>query len=111
MKVTQKKLGDGKVQLDAVATVDEVNRALQQAQVGFAQQMGLRPEKDKTVAQVAEEKMGIKDLDSIVESQAVEALIPFAIDKKNIIPAYPPKPQAKVPMKRGRSTGSRWSWR
>ena len=36
MKVTQKKLGDGKVQLDAVATVDEVNRALQQAQVGFA---------------------------------------------------------------------------
>lgn len=101
MKVTQKKLGDGKVQLDAVATVDEVNRALQQAQVGFAQQMGLRPEKDKTVAQVAEEKMGIKDLDSIVESQAVEALIPFAIDKKNIIPAYPPKPQAKVPMKRG----------
>ena len=74
MKVTQKKLGDGKVQLDAVATVDEVNRALQQAQVGFAQQMGLRPEKDKTVAQVAEEKMGIKDLDSIVESQAVEAL-------------------------------------
>lgn len=50
-----------------------MNRALQQAQVGFAQQMGLRPEKDKTVAQVAEEKMGIKDLDSIVESQAVEA--------------------------------------
>lgn len=103
MKVTQKKLGDGKVQLDAVATVDEVNRALQQAQVGFAQQMGLRPEKDKTVAQVAEEKMGIKDLDSIVESQAVEALIPFAIDKKNIIPSYPPKATAKSPLKRGQS--------
>ena len=101
MKVTQKKLGDGKVQLDAVATVDEVNRALQQAQVGFAQQMGLRPEKDKTVAQVAEEKMGIKNLDSVVESQAIEALIPFAIDKKNIIPAYPPKPQARTAMRRG----------
>ena len=101
MKVTQKKLGDGKVQLDAVATVDEVNRALQQAHIGFAQQMGLRPEKDKTVAQVAEEKMGIKNLDSVVESQAIEALIPFAIDKKNIIPAYPPKPQARTAMRRG----------
>lgn len=101
MKVTQKKLGDGKVQLDAVATVDEVNRALQQAHVGFAQQMGLRPERDKTVAQVAEEKMGIKNLDSVVEAQAIEMLAPFALDKKNLIPAYPPKPQAKSVLKRG----------
>ena len=107
MKVTQKKLGDGKVQLDAVATVDEVNRALQQAQVGFAQQMGLRPEKDKTVAQVAEEKMGIKNLDSVVESQAIEALIPFAIDKKNIIPAYPPSRRPERPCAAGRSSPSR----
>ncbi len=101
MKVTQKKLGDGKVQLDAVATVDEVNRALQEAQIGFAQQMGLRPERDKTVSQLAEEKMGIKNLDSVVEPQAIEALVPFAIDKKNLIPAYPPKPQAKTPLRRG----------
>ena len=101
MKVTKKKLEDGKVQLEAVATAEEVNRALHQASIAFAQQMGLRPEKDKTIAQIAEEKMGVKDLDSIVESQALEALVPFAIDKKNIIPAYPPKPQPKSAMKRG----------
>lgn len=101
MKVTKKKLDDGKVQLDAVATTEEVNRALHQASVAFAQQMGLRPEKDKTIAQIAEEKMGVKDLDSIVESQALEVLVPFALDKKNLIPAYPPKPQPKSAMKRG----------
>lgn len=101
MKVTKKKLEDGKLQLEAVATAEEVNRALHQASIAFAQQMGLHPEKDKTIAQIAEEKMGVKDLDSIVESQALEALVPFAIDKKNIIPAYPPKPQAQSAMKRG----------
>lgn len=101
MKVTQKKLGDGKLQLEAVATPAEVDRALRMAQIGFAQQMGLRPQKDKTIEQIAEESMGIKDLDSVVESSAVEYLAPFAIDKKNIIPAFPPTPMPSSSLKRG----------
>lgn len=102
MKVTQKKLGDGKLQLEAVATPAEVDRALRAAQVGFAQQMGLRPQKDKTIEQIAEESMGIKDLDSVVESSAVEYLAPFALDKKNIIPAFPPTPMPSSSLKRGK---------
>ncbi|MBQ3106047.1 MAG: trigger factor [Eggerthellaceae bacterium] len=101
MKVTQKKLGDNKVQLDCVATVDEVARALHEAQLEFAQNMGLRPQANMTIAQAAEEKMGIKNLDSMVEPQAIDALAPYALDKKNLIPAYPPKPRAKSPLKRG----------
>lgn len=101
MKVTQKKLDDGKLLLTAVASKDEVSRALTASHIAFAQQMGLRPEKDKTVAMVAEEKMGIKDLDSIVEPQAIEYLVPFAIDKKGLTPAYPPKPSPKMRLKRG----------
>ena len=91
MKVTQRKLDDGKLRLECVATPVEVNEVLQNAYIQFAQQMGLRPEKDKTVAQVAEEQMGIKNLDSIVQEQAIEGLVPYAIDKKNLTPAYPPK--------------------
>ena len=91
MKVTQRKLDDGKLRLECVATPVEVNEVLQNAYIQFAQQMGLRPEKDKTVAQVAEEQMGIKNLDSIVQDQAIEGLVPYAIDKKNLTPAYPPK--------------------
>ena len=52
--------------------------------------MGLRPEQGKTIAQVAEEKMGIKNLDSIVEAGAIQGLVPFALDKKNLIPSFPP---------------------
>ena len=76
MKVTQKKLDDGRLLIDAVASTAEVSNALNNAHLAFAQQMGMRPEKDKTVAQAAEERMGIKDLDSVVMNQAVEALVP-----------------------------------
>lgn len=100
MKVTQKKKTGESIRLDVVATAAEVNGALHNAQVSFAQSMGLRPEEGKTVAQVAEEKMGIKDLDSIVEADAMNALVPFALDKKNIIPLVPPTPQPKSPFKR-----------
>lgn len=101
MKVTKKKADGDVVRFECVATAEEVANALHGAQVAFANSMGLRPEKDKTVAQVAEERMGIKDLDSIVESDAIEALIPLALDKKNIIPSFPPKAEPASAFKRG----------
>ena len=103
MKVTQKKLDDGRLLIDAVASTAEVSNALNNAHLAFAQQMGMRPEKDKTVAQAAEERMGIKDLDSVVMNQAVEALVPFAIDKVGVIPAFPPQPEPKTALKRGQT--------
>ncbi|HBT96036.1 MAG TPA: trigger factor [Coriobacteriia bacterium] len=101
MKVTHKKTEDGGLRIEAIATPGEVEDAYIMAHIAFARQMNLQPEKDKTVAQVVEEKMGIKDLDSIVTPQAVEYLLPFALDKKNTIPAYPPQPVSPAPMKRG----------
>ena len=102
MKVTQRKLDDGKLRLECVATVDEVNSVLKDAYLQFAQQMGLRPERDKTVAQVAEEQMGIKNLDTVVQDQAIQGLVPLAIDKKNLTPAYPPKAQHDYAIARDR---------
>ncbi len=95
MKVVEKKTPEGKIRLIVEATSSEVNAALQAAHVAFAQSMGLTPEPNKTVAQVAEEHLGIKNLDSIVESSAMEALVPLALDKKNLSPAVPPKPVPK----------------
>lgn len=103
MKVTEKKLDDGRIQLEAVATPEEVEQALNAAEYGFAQQMNLRPVQGKSIEQIVEDQLGIKDLASIVEPQATEMLVPFAIDKKNIIPSYPPKATAKSPLKRGQS--------
>lgn len=102
MKVSMKKLDGNQVRLECVATPEEVNNALHAGQLGFAQSMGLRPEQGKTIAQVAEEKMGIKNLDSIVEAGAIQGLVPFALDKKNLIPSFPPQPEPKSAFKRDR---------
>lgn len=102
MKVNQKKLDDdNKVLLEVVASPEEVAKVLDAAHISFAQSMGMRPEKDKTVAQAAEEQMGIKDLDSIVKEQAIAGLVAPAVDKKNLSPAFLPQPEPKSPFKRG----------
>lgn len=103
MKVTEKKLDDGLILLEAVASTAEVSHALTVAHYGFAQQMGLQPTPGMSVAQAAEQQLGIKDLDAIVQRQAVEYLVPFAIDKRNITPAYPAEPKTDGPLKRGQT--------
>ena len=103
MKITQKKIDGGKVLVSAIASTAEVTKAFNSAHLAFAQQMGLRPERGKTVAQVAEESMGIRDLDSVVSAQAAEALMPFAVDKTGIIPAFPPVIDPKSSLKRGQT--------
>lgn len=103
MKVTEKKLDDGRILLEAVASTAEVSHALTMAQYGFAQQMGMQIMPGMSVAQVAEQQLGIKDLDAIVAPQAIEYLVPFAIDKRNITPAFPAQPKADGPLKRGQT--------
>lgn len=101
MKIIQKQHDGDKYLYEVKCDTSDVARALQIAQEAFAMKMGLKPEAGKTPAQVAEEKMGIKDLDQIVAPSALDALVPLALDKKNIIPAYPPTPHADAQIKRG----------
>jgi len=101
MKITQKKLDDNRLRLEVTASPEDVEKAFFAAEVGFAEQMKLRPQEGKTVAQVAEESMGIKNLDAVIEPQVAECLIPFALDKKDLTPAYPPTATAKTTLKRG----------
>lgn len=101
MKITKKKAENGKVLVEAVATAQETAEAFDVAQSAFAQQMGLRFEEGKTIAQVAEERMGVKDLDAMVVSNAIEYLMPFAIDKSGVVPSFPPEVQPMSSIKRG----------
>lgn len=103
MKVTEKKIDDNTVELEAVATPEEVDRAFRIAELGFAQQMSLQPEGEKTIAELAEKQLGIKDIDMVINVQVPELLTPFAMDKKNIMPAHPPETTAKGLAKRGQS--------
>ena len=102
MKVTEKKLADGHIRLEAVAASAEVSHALDLAAQAFAQQMGVRPQAGKTAAQAITEQLGVKDVDGMVGAQAMELLAPFALDKRNLVPAFPPKTESSEPLRRGK---------
>lgn len=96
MKVKQIKKDGDKITLEAVATPQEAAQALQAAKMAFAQSMGMKPPaQGQTIDQAAEEQMGIKNLSSIVEASAIDALAPLAVDKRGLTPAFPPKARAK----------------
>lgn len=100
MKVIKKKLDDATVRLEAVASPQEVDEAFAAAQLAFAQQMNLKPSEGKTIAQAADEQLGIKDIDSVVLPQVSEYLVPFALDKNDTVPAYPPQVNPQSQLKR-----------
>ena len=103
MKVVKKKGENGMIHLDVTASTQDVSEALNTAGVQFCNQMGIPPVPNKTPAQAAAEQMGIKDLDTLVVQQAIEALVPKAISKHNLQPAYMPVAQPKGIIRRGRT--------
>lgn len=100
MKVSKINQEDGKVLLEVKADAEDVNNAFSLAELGMAQSLGITPQQDKSFKELAEERLGIKDLDSIIEVNAVEALVPFAIDKSGIDPAFPAHPDISSTIKR-----------
>ena len=103
MKVVKKKGENGFLKYDVTASSQDVSQALNQASEQFCAQMGIQPVKGKTPAQVVSERLGIKDLDSVIAAQAAEMLIPRAIDKQGIVPAFTPDMRADMPLRRGRA--------
>ena len=102
MKVTEKKLADGVIKLDCEATAIEVNNALKEAAEAFALSMGVHPAPGKSIEELAKEQLGIADLDKIVEPNAIEVLVPRALDRRNLVPAFPPKATPTVKFERGK---------
>lgn len=103
MKVVEKKLDDGTIELKCTASTSDVSQAFNSMQLQFAKQMGIRPMGNKPLSECADEQMGIKDLDKVVEPQVIEALVPMALDKRDLIPAFLPTSKPTSPLKRGRT--------
>lgn len=103
MKVVKKKTDNGHVLLDVTASTAEVSQALNQASEQFCVQMNIQPVRGKTPAEIVSERLGIKDLDTVVSEQAAQMLVPPALDKHNLIPAFQPQPKAAMPLRRGRA--------
>lgn len=102
MKVKEKLNADGSINLLCTANVQDVAQALYDASVEFARESGLKPQPNKTVAEVAKEELGIDNLDPLLEQKAVELLVPQAVDKQALIPAFPPKVVGSGTFARGR---------
>lgn len=106
MKVIKKKVDDGKFQLDCIATKDEVARALHEAGIEFANELGVTPKQNgQTPNSAIEEKLGIKDADALLSARAKEFLVPVALNKAGILPLYPPTPLTTSDLKRGNDFG------
>ena len=103
MKVVKKKANDEIVHLEATASSAEVSDVLRQAALAFCSQNNVRPVQGKTPAQAVAEQLGIRDLDKVVGQQAAEMLIPMALDKHNLIPAFMPELKPMSPFGRGHS--------
>jgi trigger factor len=103
MKVVKKKADEGFIVLDVTCSTSEVSEVLNLASMQFCNKMQLMPAKDRTPAEVAAEQMGIKDLDAVVATQAIEELIPRAINKAGVLPAYTPEPELKSQFRRGKT--------
>ncbi len=99
MKVTEKKIDDEHVLLDAEASPAEVNHVFNMAYNLYAQQMGWEQVPGKTVPELAKERQGIDDLDEIVAPVAIDFLVPFAIDKSGIMPAFTSKAEEGATIK------------
>ena len=102
MHVTEKKIADGVIRLDCEATAQEVNNVLREAGEAFAMSMGVRPQPGQPLADAVQAALGIADLDKVVEAQAIELLVPRALDRRNLVPAYPPKANPSMPFTRGK---------
>ncbi len=90
MRVTKKQSTQEAIVLEALASADEVNKAFDRAYLQFAVKMKISPQSNKTVSDLIKDATGIQDLDAVVDTLAIENLIPFVLTKKDIIPAYPP---------------------
>lgn len=101
MKVVKGRSDGGMIHLDVTASSADVAEALAQATAAFCAQNNLRPVRGKTPSQVAFEQLGVRDLDKVVAQQAVEMLVPLALDKRNAVPAFMPDPQPKSAFGRG----------
>lgn len=103
MKLKEKKLDSGKVQVNVTATADDVNRAFDLAEASLAQSLGLRPSPDKSAAAAIAEKLQIRDVDSILRNQAMDCIVPFALDKCSFYPQFEPERESNEALVRNQA--------
>lgn len=104
VKVKEKQLEDGTIELSITATAQEVDKALDSAQAAVASRFGIKPDPTKTAREALEEHLKVGNVDSILQSQAVNMLIPYALDQRGITPLAQPNVPMVPDFQRGKAT-------
>lgn len=102
MKVKEKKLADGRIQLIATATAEDVNKAFSIAERSFARSLGIQADGQTSAREAIQKQLRIRDADKVVVSQVLETLVPFALDRTNITPQVMPKGETSENIMRDR---------
>lgn len=101
MKIVEKKQDGKSIHYEVTANASEVGKALDECGAVFCYQLGIVPPSGVSFAQAAKETAGIGNLDVIVAPRVMDYLVPFAIEKRGITPAFSPKAEAKGDVRRG----------
>lgn len=103
MKVKEKMLENGQIRLSITATAQEVDNALDRAQAAVASRFGITPDPTKSAREALAEHLKVNNIDSILQSQAVNMLIPFALDQRGITPLAQPSVPVVPDFRRGQA--------
>ena len=103
MKVVKNEAANGYVNVKVDASPAEVTHAFATALESFAAQMGLQVDPSKPVLDQVKNGLKIADPESIVSQQAIANLVPFAVDKSGVVPAFDPKPRIAAPIQNGKA--------
>lgn len=101
MRVKVKNNDDGTLRLSITATAKEVDEAFDKAEAAVASRFGLKPDPTKTANEALAEHLEVGNVDSILQSQAMNMLVPYALDQKNIVPLAQPKVNPTPSFRRG----------
>ncbi len=91
MRVKVKNNEDGTLRMSITATAQEVSEAFDKAESAIASRFGLKADPTRTASEALAEHLEVGNVDSILQSQALNMLVPYALDQKNIIPLTQPK--------------------
>ena len=102
MKVVKNENNDGTINVKADCSPAEVSHAFTTALESFAIQAGVTIDPTQPLVDQLKQQLNIPDPESIVRQQALLNLVPFAVDKSGVYPAYDPQPQASETLINGK---------
>jgi trigger factor len=91
MKIKRNESSDGRIELHVTASANEVREAIRFINIQLAIQSGIAPQSPEDLTAVVKERVGEALYTSLVNSQVMQFLSPFAVTQEKLAIIGPPK--------------------